>query len=54
MQITILTQEFTNSNQLYFQLISGGGITGMIEYGSLSLMKHDIITKYNQKIWQKF
>jgi len=40
---------FTNSNQLYFQLISGGGITGMIEYGSLSLMKHDMITKYNQK-----
>jgi len=40
---------FTHSNQMYFQMISGGGLTGMIEYGSLSLVKHDIISKIIQK-----
>lgn len=40
---------FVNSNQLYFHKISCGGLPGMIEYGSLILYKHDIITKYRQK-----
>ena len=40
---------FINSNQLYFQMISGGGIPGMIEYGSLTLVKHNIINKITQK-----
>tara|TARA_Y100000389_G_scaffold43674_1_gene38343 strand:- start:85 stop:798 length:714 start_codon:yes stop_codon:yes gene_type:complete len=40
---------FINSNQLYFQMISGGGIPGMIEYGSLILVKHNIINKITQK-----
>jgi len=40
---------FVKSNQLYFHKISCGGIPGMIEYGSLVLYKHDIISKYYQK-----
>jgi len=40
---------FVNSNQLYFHKIACGGLPGMIEYGSLILYKHDIITKYRQK-----
>ena len=30
-------------------MISGGGIPGMIEYGSLTLVKHNIINKITQK-----
>lgn len=40
---------FINSNQLYFQLITAGGLTGMIEYGTLTLVKHDIMSKIMQK-----
>jgi len=40
---------FVKSNQLYFQLITAGGLTGMIEYGSLTLVKHDFMSKITQK-----
>ena len=40
---------FINSNQLFFHKISCAGLPGMIEYGSLVLYKHDIISKYRQK-----
>ncbi len=40
---------FINSNQLFFHKISCGGLPGMIEYASLVLYKHDIISKYRQK-----
>jgi hypothetical protein len=40
---------YINSNQLYFHKFICGGLPGMIEYGSLVLYKHDILTKYQQK-----
>jgi len=40
---------FVKSNQLYFQKISCGGLPGMIEYGSLILYKHYLISKLTQK-----
>tara|TARA_B110000858_G_C17802503_1_gene476060 strand:+ start:2686 stop:3204 length:519 start_codon:yes stop_codon:yes gene_type:complete len=40
---------FINSNQVYFQMISGGGLPGMIEYSFLILKEHNIISKVRQK-----
>ena len=40
---------FAKSNFYYFAYIACGGIPGIIEYGTLSLLKNNIITLNNQK-----
>tara|TARA_B110001452_G_scaffold265070_1_gene269136 strand:- start:887 stop:1657 length:771 start_codon:yes stop_codon:yes gene_type:complete len=43
------TLYFVNSNQIYLGYIVCNGIPGIIEYGSLTLVKHNLLSIYNQK-----
>ncbi len=43
------TLYFVKSNQIYLGYIVGNGIPGIIEYGTLTLVKNNLMSIYNQK-----
>lgn len=46
----IPTLGYIKSSQIYFHKLACSGIPGIIEYGSLTLYKNNLISKYNQKL----